>query len=283
MRNAVPLTYITTWDLRKWKSMAVLVIWRAVNHSSTLGDMSALTIDESYHSFFYLITGAGFWLKYHLICFRFGELRCRPQMTPAQLSSLENKQLIDQKMCWEPFSALSSPPMGPAAGQTEGLSPSSGVTQRFEDRQCREFVFSSPASAPQSTHSRQLWGEHRHLQKLTGDSRMSSKGSQVGIWSLHFAFRKQGSKVGCAGALTLLGRERLPRWAVLCSPPSHHASNTGALLLWGSSSKMQQDLGTIHTSVDLFFLFPHLYSVSYFFHTSQHCECLRTKGLLNQF
>lgn len=195
MRNTVPLKYITTWDLRNCKSMAVLAIWRAVNNSSTLGHMSALTIDESYLFFFYLITGAGFWLKSHLVCFLFGKTQCRPQVTPAQLSSSENKQQIDQRMCWEPFSAHSSPPVGPDAGQTSGLFPSSGVTQRFEDRQWRKFVISTPASArrpfrtaPHSTHSQRLWGEQGHLNKLTGDSTMSSKSSQVGIWSLHFAF-----------------------------------------------------------------------------------------------
>lgn len=46
--------------------------------------MSALTIDESYCSFFYLTTGAEFWLKSHLIRFLFGKTRCRPQVTPAQ-------------------------------------------------------------------------------------------------------------------------------------------------------------------------------------------------------
>lgn len=72
---------------------------KKVNNSSTLGNILALTIDESYHSSFYLITGAAYWLKSHLICFLFGKMQCRPQVTPAQLSSSENKQQIDQRMC----------------------------------------------------------------------------------------------------------------------------------------------------------------------------------------
>lgn len=101
MKNTVPLKYITTWALRTSKSTVVLVIWKAFNNSSTLGHMSALTTDESYLSFFYLITEAGFCLNSHLIHFLLCKTRRRPQVTTAQLSTLENKHQIDQRVHWE--------------------------------------------------------------------------------------------------------------------------------------------------------------------------------------
>lgn len=239
IRNTVPLNYITTRDLRKCKSTAVLAIWRAVNNSSTLGHMSALTIDESYLSFFYLITGAGFWLKSHFIPFLFCKMRCRPQAASAQLSSSKTKSRLIKRSAESHFL--------PSAALLRALVPAKLIPiLRCNTKVWRQTVesLSFPpwpqpggcfCTAPHSTHSQRLRGEERHLNKLPGDSRTSSKSSQVGIWSLHFAFHKEGSKAVCAGALTLLGGADAPGRAgpdsAACPSPSHHGLNH-----WGTSS-----------------------------------------------
>lgn len=96
--------------------------------------MSALTTDESYLSFFYLITGAGFWLKSHLIHF-LCKTWCRPRVTTAQLRSSENKQQIDQRMHRESFGVHNAPSVGLRHRHAFYLFPSSGAIRSFEDQE----------------------------------------------------------------------------------------------------------------------------------------------------
>lgn len=96
--------------------------------------MSALTTDESYLSFFYLITGAGFWLKSHLIHF-LCKTWCRPRVTTAQLRSSENKQQIDQRMHRESFGVHNTPSAGLWHCHGLYLFPSSGATWSFEGQE----------------------------------------------------------------------------------------------------------------------------------------------------
>ena len=157
MKNTVPLKYITTRALRTSKSTVVLVIWKAFNNSSTLGHMSALTTDESYLSFFYLIIGAGFWLKSHLMCFLLCKTWHRPQVTTAQLSSSENKQQIDQRMHWEWFGVHNASPVGLWCQPRFVFIPILRYNMKFwrpGDRQLVKFVFSTPGlSEPAVSHS----------------------------------------------------------------------------------------------------------------------------------